>query len=422
MFTNVFRPKVGGVTRSVETFTERFIQRGHEVLIIAPSFEGATENEPGVMRVPAMHDVLHDYSLPMAYPGMLQELVAEHPPDIIHAHHPFFLGTSAHKVAATLNIPIVYTHHTRFDAYGPYFPRENGFLQNFVVALAIQFANVCDAVVAPGAFVRDMLREGGVAAPIHVIPTGVNVPRFASGDGAAIRKRFGIPADAPVVGYLGRISAEKNLDFLAKAVTRLLQQLPSARFLVAGGGPYEDALREHFEAAGLEGRVHATGMLAGQDLVDAYHAMNVFAFASRSETQGMVVTEALAAGVPVVALEASGVEDVLEDNRQGRLLAEQDEQAFAAALAEVLAMDEETRRMLSAECRATAEAWSIERCADEMLSLYADLIAQHPRSPTREADFISTWDAFGRRVHDELELWKTTTAAFQDALYKMINE
>jgi 1,2-diacylglycerol 3-alpha-glucosyltransferase len=79
MFTNVFRPKVGGVTRSVETFTERFMQRGHEVFIVAPSFEGATENEPGVMRVPAMHDVLQDYSLPMAYPGMLQELVAEHP-------------------------------------------------------------------------------------------------------------------------------------------------------------------------------------------------------------------------------------------------------------------------------------------------------------------------------------------------------
>jgi 1,2-diacylglycerol 3-alpha-glucosyltransferase len=325
-------------------------------------------------------------------------------------------------VAATLNIPIVYTHHTRFDAYGPYFPRENGFLQNFVVALAIQFANVCDAVIAPGTFVREMLREGGVAAPIHVIPTGVDVPRFAQGDGAAIRAKFEIPADAPVVGYLGRISAEKNLDFLAQAVTRLLQELPQARFLVAGGGPYEDSLREHFEAAGLADRVHATGMVAGQDLVDAYYAMNVFAFASHSETQGMVVTEALAAGVPVVALKASGVEDVLEDNRQGRLLLEQDEQTFAAALAEVLTMNEEERRALSAECRATAEAWSIERCTDEMLALYADLIAQHPGSPTREADFIAAWDAFGRRLQDELDLWKTTTAAFQDALYKMIYE
>lgn len=422
MFTNVFRPKVGGVTRSVETFTERFMQRGNEVLIIAPSFEGATEDEPGVVRVPAMHDVLHDYSLPMAYPGMLQDIIADHPPDIIHAHHPFFLGTSAHKVAATLNIPIVYTHHTRFDAYGPYFPRENGFLHNFVVALAIQFANVCDAVVAPGTFVRDMLRSGGVAAPIHIIPTGVDVPRFAHGNGAAIRARFGIPADAAVVGYLGRISAEKNLDFLDAAVTQLLQKLPHARFLVTGGGPYEDSLHEHFEAAGLADRVHTTGMLAGQDLVDAYYAMDVFAFASHSETQGMVVTEALAAGVPVVAIKASGVEDVLQDNRQGRLLTEPDEQAFAAALAEVLTMTPEERLALSANCRVTAEAWSIERSTDEMLTLYTDLIAQHPRSPTREADFVAAWDAFGRRMQDELALWKTTTAAFQDALYKMINE
>lgn len=422
MFTNVFRPKVGGVTRSVETFVEQFTRRGHEVLVVAPSFPGAEENEPGVFRVPAMHGALQDYSLPMAYPGMLGEIVADRPPDIIHAHHPFFLGTSAHKVAAMLNIPIVYTHHTRFDAYGAYFPRENGFLQNFVVALAVQFANVCDAVIAPGAFVRDMLREAGVAAPIHVIPTGVDASRFAQGDGAAMRAKVGIPPGAPVVGYLGRISAEKNLDFLATAVSHVLRQLPEARFLLAGGGPYESELKQYFQTAGLDKRVHATGMIQGQDVVDAYHAMDVFAFASQSETQGMVITEALACGLPVVALAASGVEDVLEDNRQGRLVSVPDPQQFAQAILEVLSLPATDRDALRQQCLATAQAWSIDRCAEQMLELYGELIAQNPHSSSREADFIAAWDAFGRRLKDELELWKTTTAALQDALQKMISE
>jgi hypothetical protein len=124
----------------------------------------------------------------------------------------------------------------------------------------------------------------------------------------------------------------------------------------------------------------------------------------------------------VVALAASGVEDVLEDNRQGRLVSVPDPQQFAQAILEVLSLPATDRDALRQQCLATAQAWSIDRCAEQMLELYGELIAQNPHSSSREADFIAAWDAFGRRLKDELELWKTTTAALQDALQKMISE
>lgn len=416
MVTNVFRPKVGGVTRSIELYANTFRERGHQVKIIAPSFPDYEENEPDVIRVPAFHNVLADYSLPVPYPGLLTDAIEELRPDVVHAHHPFLLGATGHRIATTVGAPIVYTHHSRFDAYGNYFPTEHGFLQNFVVNLSVQFANICQAVIAPGTFVRDMLREAGVDAPIHVIPTGVEIERFATGDRRGLRQRLKIDEQSPVVGHVGRLSDEKNLKFLARSVAKLLRRREEMHFVVAGDGPAREDLETLFAEAGVADQVHLLGMLEGQKLVDVYHALDVFAFSSHSETQGMVLTEAMAAGAPVVALHASGVDDVLQDGRNGRLLMKENEDTFAAALEETLDASPERKAQLREGALATAREFSLDRCARRMLELYASLAAEQPLTPNPLADPQGGWNAISLRLKEEIALLATVSQAAQQTL------
>jgi len=420
MFTNVYLPKVGGVSYSVQAFARRLRDFGDQVIVVAPSYAEAIDDDVGVFRVPAWHDFLKDYSLPIPIPGELRQQLTKFRPQIFHAHHPFLLGATAHKMAATFNVPIVYTHHTRFDAYGAYFPSEHGMLQNFVVSLASRFANLCQAVVAPGSSVNQSLENEGVESPIHVIPTGVDIRRFQSGNAAAARRSWNIPDEAPVVGYVGRLASEKNLAFLSEALAGLLRKSPQAHALFVGGGEFEQPLRALLDRNGVEGRVHMPGTLSGQPLVDAYHAMDVFTFASKSETQGMVLTEAMAAGVPVVALRASGVEDVVVDGEQGRLLEREDADQFAAAILDILEADPPRREAYRQHCKAAAGQLSIEACGHRLQALYHDVVDDFSGWQLPAAEAGSAWDEIGRRLQDELVLLRNTSKAVRDAVVRFL--
>ncbi len=177
-----------------------------------------------------------------------------------------------------------------------------------------------------------------------------------------------------VVGHLGRLAPEKNLAFLSDAVARFLRSHEHARFLVVGDGPSAAAIRSRFEDAGLCDRLHMTGSLSGQALIDAYHAMDVFAFASKSETQGMVLTEAMAAGLPVVALDASGAREVVRNEKNGRLLMEEDAEAFAGALDWMATRTTAERRTLGEQVQKTAEAFSMTSSAKKATRHYGTLI------------------------------------------------
>jgi len=175
---------------------------------------------------------------------------------------------------------------------------------------------MADHVIAPSESVMNLIKERGVTTPVSVVPTGIYVEKFAKGAREDFRKKLNIPAEAFVVGHLGRLAPEKNLDFLADAVAQFLKD-NDAHFLLAGKGPSEENVKKIFEAAGAGERLHLAGVVKGQDLIDCYHAMDVFAFSSQSETQGLVITEAMAAGLPVVAVDAPGVREVVADKLTG---------------------------------------------------------------------------------------------------------
>ncbi|UCC56818.1 MAG: glycosyltransferase, partial [Gammaproteobacteria bacterium] len=333
MLTNTFTPHVGGVARSVEAFTDEYRRRGHRVLVVAPEFPDMPQNEIDVVRIPAIQNFNgSDFSVVLPVSGLLTEVLDGFDPDIIHAHHPYLLGVTALRVARYRNLPLVFTHHTLYEEYTHYVPGNAPTLRRFIIEAAIRYANLSDQVFAPSESIMALLRERGVEAPITVVPTGVQLKHFAQGNGERFRLAMGIPEEAFVVGHLGRLAPEKNLEFLAEAAAAFLKKTSDAHFLVIGTGPSENTIRDIFTRDGLDARLHIASILERRQLADALHAMDLFAFASKSETQGMVLTEAMAAGLPVVALDAHGVREVVRDRKNGLLLHEESIDTFVAAM------------------------------------------------------------------------------------------
>ncbi|HWR77455.1 MAG TPA: glycosyltransferase, partial [Thiobacillus sp.] len=270
-----------------------------------------------------------------------------------------------------------------------------------------------DQVFAPSESIRDLLQQRGVITPIAVVPTGVHLENFAQGDGPAFRRRMGIPEDAFVVGHLGRLAPEKNLEFLAQAVADFIGSQPNAQFLVIGTGPSENSLRDIFSRAGVETRLHIAGILQQQALADALHAMDLFAFASTSETQGMVLTEAMAAGLPVVALDAPGAREVIRDRQNGRLLQEATPASFSAALQWAAGLPPESLRDLKQAALDTAEAFSMPRSADKALACYESLKLKST-APSGEDE--SGWEEAMTAIKTEWNILKSVAGAGDAAL------
>lgn len=414
MLTNTFTPHVGGVARSVESFTAEYRRRGHRVLVVAPEFEGMPRSEIDVVRVPAIQNFNDsDFSVALPVPGLLTEALDAFQPDIVHAHHSFLLGMTAVRVARYRKLPLVFTHHTLYEQYTHYVRGDSPALRRFIIELATRYANLCDQVFSPSDSIADLLRGRGVRTPIAVVPTGVNVERFAQGDGLGFRKSLGILEDAFVAGHLGRLAPEKNLAFLAEAVAAFLKLEPRACFLLVGSGPSEADVRAIFEREDLSARLYMPGILESRQLVDAYHAMDVFAFSSRSETQGMVLTEAMAASVPVVGLDAPGVREVVKDRRNGLLLREESASAFAAALQWVARLDGIERQALKQCAFDTAEEFSMSRSTATALACYEALRARALADHTAEDE---QWEQVMHLIEAEWNILKGLTRAAVAAL------
>jgi 1,2-diacylglycerol 3-alpha-glucosyltransferase len=412
--TNTFTPHLGGVARSVESFTEAYRRRGHRVLVVAPEFPGTPKGEVDVIRVPAIQNFnASDFSVALPVPAGLTAAVERFKPDVVHSQHPFLLGMTAVRIARSLQRPLVFTHHTLYEQYTHYVPGDSPLLKRFVVELATRYANLSDQVFAPSQSVRDLLSDRGVAVPIRVVPTGVELERFSQGDGTQVRRRYGIPEEAFVVGHLGRLAPEKNLEFLARSVARFMVPRPWTWLLVVGEGPSSAAIHQIFSEAGIEDRLVTCGPLQNEQLANALHAMNLFAFASKSETQGMVLIEAMAAGLPVVALDAPGAREAVKDRHNGRLLHEGSIEAFSDALSWLLDLPAEQLREQMTGARRAAQAFSLPRCADSALECFASLAR---RTPHLDREEEKGWEQVMTRIKAEWEILRSLTRAGDDAL------
>jgi glycosyltransferase involved in cell wall biosynthesis len=431
LMTNTYAPHVGGVARSVAAFANEFRILGHGVLVVAPTFEGAEEDDEHVIRVRAIeHFRQTDFSLPLPLPHRVLQRIDQFEPAVIHSQHPFLLGHSALRIGASRDTPVVFTHHTQYERYAHYVTGESALAKHFIIDLVAAYCELCNAVIAPSETIAETVRERGVQTSISVIPTGVDVERFAAGNGVDFRRSFGIPRDAFVVGHVGRLAPEKNLGFLAEAVAEYLGSNDRAWFVVVGVGPSEREIIGACAQAGVGDRLVMLGVLPVSRqhdapgvtsyepaLVDAYQAMDVFAFSSQSETQGIVLAEAMAAGTPVVAVDAPGVREIVRDHENGRLLPTEKISSFVEALWSLGDMQPQQRRVLQDGARQTANELSMPLCAERMLSLYESVLPQGHHSGIHEH---YAWAAAVRRAEEEFSIWKNVAGAIADALVETV--
>lgn len=401
MFTNTYLPHVGGVARSVKTLEDACRARGHEVRVIAPQADDV-EATPDVLRVPAIRNFNgSDFAVRLPVPMVVRDFIEEFQPDIIHSHHPFLLGDAALREAWKSRIPIVFTHHTLYERYTHYVPLDSDGLKRAAIQIATAYCNLCDLVIAPSESIAHLLEDRKVTTQVAVIPTGIDTGSFGRGRNQRFRKRLGIPTAATVIGHVGRLAEEKNLSFLADAVAECLQQAPGAVFLLVGEGEALEPMLATLATFVDQGRVFHPGKQSGEDLADAYAAIDCFAFSSQSETQGMVLAEAMAAGTPVVALDGPGVREIMKDGENGLLLgADSSAQDFSQALLWIVG-DEEFCKSCAAKARETAMEYDTEPCVESMLRNYERLVALYANHGEEER---TQWDRMVSGIQIEWDL------------------
>jgi glycosyltransferase involved in cell wall biosynthesis len=306
--------------------------------------------------------------------------------DLVHVHTPFLAHYAGVRHARRAGIPVVETYHTFFEEYlhhyVPLMPRWIG--RSLARRVTRSQCAAVDALVSPSAPMLEQLVQYGVGTPIHVIPTGMPPERFVRGDGARFRARQGLPADRPIVLYVGRVAHEKNIGFLLDAFVELRRAQPQALMVIAGEGPARQALCTQVQQLGLARDVAFVGYLDREKgLADCYAAASAFVFASRTETQGLVLLEAMAQGCAVVSTAVLGTASILQPGC-GAHVAPEDPAAFAHAVAAVLEDPGRAARM-GEQARRYAEGWSSQSCARRLQACYQQVLDGHSRMPVAGA-------------------------------------
>ena len=384
MISDVYFPRINGVSTSIQTFRRGLHAAGHETLLIAPAYPGAGDDrETGILRVPSRYLPRdpEDRAMKLGAIRALRPQLERFEPDLVHIQTPFIAHYQGTALARALRIPVIESYHTYFEEYlhhyVPLLPRA---VMRFVARrFTVSQCNVLDALVVPSHAMEQALLDYGVRCPMHIIPTGMEMERFAGGDGVRFRAQLGIAPGQPVLVHVGRIAHEKNIEFLFRMFARVVRSKPGAVFVVAGEGPALPSCKAYVRSLGLTDHVRFVGYLARErELLDCYRAGDLFVFSSRTETQGLVLLEAMALGTPIVSTAYMGTADIVNPQR-GAQVAPDDEAEFAEIVLRLL--DDPSRRAaMSAEARTYAATWSAGAMADRLAGLYSAVPGQASRN------------------------------------------
>ena len=372
-FTNTYHPVISGVVRSVSEFRWALSEHGHNVFIFAQQEHSYKDREPFIFRYPAL-----DLGLPGDFPAtfpfspFIDTLFPSLKVDVIHSHHPFLLGQAAVDKAKDFGLPLVFTFHTRYREYSHYFPISQETVQEFVKGAIDNwlrnYIRQCQHIVVPSESIRRILAdEYGVISQTTVIPTGLNLENYRRANGAGIRKKLGWQDDTVLIS-VGRLAKEKNWETMLSAAKIVLEQRTGIKLVIIGDGPYREKLEKITEKAGIARNVEFVGKVPFEQVPDYLKAADLFCFASVTETQGLVTMEALAAGLPVVAVNATGTRDVLEDNVQG-FLTENSPEALANGVLRILD-DKSLYRRFQKEARVKVQEFDINQLAEKLVAVY----------------------------------------------------
>ena len=383
MLSDVYFPRVNGVSTSIQTFRGTLAGLGVRVTVVAPDYpaaDSAADATDGILRLPSHAVPLDPEDRLMRWSSLsdLARRLANADFDLVHVQTPFAAHYAGLRLARARGIPCVATYHTHFEEYLFHYVRflPKSALRLAARALARRQCNALDAVVVPSQPMAATLRDYGVAKPLHVIPTGLPESQFLRGDGQRFRETWDIAPERKVALFVGRAAFEKNIGFLLEMTALARRQRPNLMLVIAGEGPALPALRRQAAALGIEDHVRFVGYLPRDGaLRDCYAAANVFTFASHTETQGLVLLEAMAIGLPVLAIPALGAAEIIKPGR-GAIAAAETPEGFAEQLVGLL--NRPTRLLIMAdEAIAFAHEWNAASQGARLAALYRRL----PRAP-----------------------------------------
>ncbi|WP_282923890.1 glycosyltransferase [Mediterraneibacter massiliensis] len=413
MLTNNYRPFVGGVPVSVERQAQELIKRGHEVTVFAPEYEGYTDDNAIPERVVRFRTMKRTMENGMVYPRVfireITDVFSREHFDMIHVHHPMFVGPCALYLGKKYRIPVVYTWHTRYEDYLHYIPffqlKENSgwakkrfvsyLKERLVPGYMRWFTNQCDMVFAPSEGMKEQMQSNGTWTPTAVLPTGLHEDFFRQDKERArkIREKYAGKRKY-LLCTVSRLEKEKNTDFLLEGVVEIKKKLGgSFRVLFIGDGSQKQVMQKKVEKLGLQEEVLFTGNIPNEEIKDYLGASDLFLFASRSETQGIVLAEALAAGVPVVAVRAVGVDDSILDGQNGYRTAENTEKWAEKA---ALSLKPDIHTALKRGAILMAENYRAERIALREENLYMQCILRKQEEIRSKEKLEEGW-AYGER-------------------------
>ena len=373
MFSECYEPVQNGVSTSLRALVCELRRVRHNVVIIAPHFADHLDEQPFVLRVPSFQ-TRFNAGYPVAYPWFpkLARSFERIAPDMLHSHSPFFVGLLAARLARRHELPLVSTYHTLYRHYAHYvFFLPDPAIQSLLDWWLPEYYSRCECVIAPSRVAEESLRSFGVAAPVEVIPTGVPLPIPSSIDceaQRAARARWSIPPGVPLLLYVGRIAQEKNLELVLDSFARVAMEQPEARLLVVGGGPHLDACIAYAAATPAAGRIVFAGPVDHDELAAVYACADAFVFGSPTETQGLVIAEARAAGTPSVVVNAGGASETVRDGEDG-LVVPSELGAFASAVGAML-RNPAMRAQMSDACLRNARQWTPSAMATRVAALY----------------------------------------------------
>jgi len=379
IFTNNYLPNPYGVTTSIESFRKEFKKAGHQVYIFAPEYKNYKDIDKNIFRYPSLNiGYKIDFPLPIPYSTKIEKKIEKLKIDIIHSQHPNLLGGVAWRWAKKKKVPIVFTWHTIYDKYTHYAPiLPKSFSAHWIIKNSVNYANSVNKVIIPTQSVEQIIKKWGVVkSAIEVVATGVDEENFASPESHKIRKVLGIEKDKKIILSISRLTEEKNVFFLVKEVIKTLKKNSEAIFVLGGDGYLRDELITLINQSGVGEQVFFTGLISRNEIKNYLSSADVFVYASQSETQGTIITEAMYMGLPIIAIDALGVGDLIKNNETGILVSDK-KGDFSNKLNKLL-IDNKLALELGKNAKKEArEKYTSKVCARRLLEIYEELITKN---------------------------------------------
>lgn len=377
IFTNNYLPNPYGVAGSIESFRREFERLGHTVYVFAPKAEGFVDENKNVFRYPAIDLKFKNirFPIPIPYSFKINKILKNLEIDIVHSQHPNLLGSEAMRWAKKKKVPLVFTWHTLYDKYAHFAPLVPEKIASWwAIRNAVRYADKADQVIVPTPSVKKIIMDWGVSNKnIIAVPTGVEEEFFIGSNRQLAREKMGIRDDEKAILLVSRLTAEKNVEFLVSAVLDVMKKNSKTKFILAGGGDELSKLTEMIAQAGMLERVFFEGIVSKNEVKNIYAAGDIFVYASKSETQGMVLTEAMYTGLPIVAVNATGAKDLVGNQITG-ILVKENAKDFVDAVTRLLG-DENLCKKFSGNAKKSAvENYTSKSCGKKMLRIYEEII------------------------------------------------